>query len=84
MNNAVSATLAIVGGIITLAIVSVLVSRNAQTPQVFSAAGGALSNVIGAAVSPVTGAGVSGGSSSFGAFSPASLGGLIPTTFFGG
>jgi len=61
MNDAVSATLAIVGGVISLAIISVLVSRQAQTPQVLGAAGSALSGVIGAAVSPVTGSGAGGG-----------------------
>lgn len=47
--------LAIVTGIIGLAIVAVLVSRNAQTPQVVTGIGSALSNVITAAVRPVTG-----------------------------
>jgi hypothetical protein len=57
MNNMLSATLAIVGGVISLAIISVLVSRQAQTPQVLESAGGALGTVISAAVSPVTGHG---------------------------
>jgi len=64
----VTAILAIVGGVIGLAIVSVLVSKQAQTPTVLSSAGGALSGVIAAAVSPVTGTGSgasSGGSSGF-------------------
>lgn len=55
MNNAVSAILAIVSGVITLAIISVLVSRNAKTGDVIGSAGTALSNVINAAVKPVTG-----------------------------
>jgi hypothetical protein len=46
-------------GIVSLlafvAIVSVLVSRKAQTPQVIQAAGSALGNDLGVAVSPVTG-----------------------------
>jgi len=57
MNDLGGAALAIVGGVITLAIVSVLVSRNAQTGSVISSAGGALSSVIGAAVAPVSGTG---------------------------
>lgn len=55
MNNAINAVLAIVGGVIGLAIVSVLIAPRAQTGKVLTAAGGALSSVIGAAVSPVTG-----------------------------
>lgn len=76
MNSAVSAVLAIVGGIITLAIVSVLISKNAQTPQVLGAAGGALSGVIAAAVSPVTGTG-SGASPGSGGGSSGNFGGLL-------
>ena len=45
----------IVGLIAAIAIVSVLVSRNAQTPQVIQSAGSALGNNVGVAVSPVTG-----------------------------
>ena len=44
--------LAIVG----LGVVSVLVSKNAQTPQVIQSAGSAFSNALGVAESPVTGA----------------------------
>jgi hypothetical protein len=46
----------IAGGVIAVAIIAVLVSRNAQTPQVFGAAGSAFSNVLSAATGPVTGA----------------------------
>lgn len=53
--------IAIVGGVIGLAVISVLVSRQAQTPTVLSAAGSALANVVNAAVSPVTGATASTG-----------------------
>jgi PRD1 phage membrane DNA delivery len=52
---------AVISGILGLAIVAVLVSRNAQTPAVLSGAGSALANVIAAATGPVTGNG-SGGS----------------------
>ena len=51
----VTGLLAIVGGVLGLAIISVLVSPKAQTSSVLTASGGALSTVIGAAVSPVTG-----------------------------
>jgi hypothetical protein len=44
--------LAIVG----LGVVSVLVSKKAQTPQVIQSAGSAFSNALGVAESPVTGA----------------------------
>jgi hypothetical protein len=55
--HAVAAGLAAVFG---LAIVAVLVSKNAQTGSVLTSGGTALAQVIQAAVSPVT-----GGSSSF-------------------
>jgi hypothetical protein len=55
--------IAIAGGIIGLAALAVLVSRNAQTPQVFTAAGNAFSSIIGAAVAPVTSSGGGFGSS---------------------
>jgi PRD1 phage membrane DNA delivery len=42
--------------IVTLGIVSVLVSKKAQTPQVIQSAGSAFSNAMGVAESPVTGA----------------------------
>jgi hypothetical protein len=42
--------------IVTVAIVSVVVSKKAQTPQVIQAAGSAFSNALGVAESPVTGA----------------------------
>jgi hypothetical protein len=48
--------LGIVGLIVAVAIVSVLVSKKAQTPQVIQAAGSALGNNLGVAESPVTGA----------------------------
>jgi hypothetical protein len=45
----------VVGGIITLAMLAVAVSKNAQTASVIQGAGTALSSVIGAAVAPVSG-----------------------------
>lgn len=53
--NAGAATVTVVGLIVGVAIVAVLVSQKAQTPQVFQSVGGALAGVIGAAVSPITG-----------------------------
>lgn len=44
---------AAVGGVIALAIVAVIVSKQAQTPSVITSAGQALAGVIGAAVSPL-------------------------------
>lgn len=46
----------IAAGVIGVAILSVLVSRRAQTPAVLGAAGSAFSNVLSAATGPVTGA----------------------------
>lgn len=42
----------IFGGILTIAVVSVVVSRKSQTPEAISAFGGALSSVVSAAVNP--------------------------------
>ena len=41
--------------IVTLGMISVVVSKKAQTPQVIQAAGSAFSNAMGVAESPVTG-----------------------------
>jgi PRD1 phage membrane DNA delivery len=48
------ATVTVIASVIGLAIIAVLVSKNAQTPQVLQGAGSALSNIIGAAVGPVS------------------------------
>ena len=48
--------LSVIAGVIGLAIVAVVVSKQAQTPAVLSSAGSALAGVIGAAVSPVANA----------------------------
>ena len=66
------AAVAIVSGIIGLAIIAVLVSTNAQTGTVISQTGGALSSIINAAVSPVAGSssngfGAAAGTALFGA-----------------
>lgn len=67
MNSTVSAVVTIATAIVGLAILAVLVSKNANTSGVIGAAGDAFSRSIGAAVSPITGAGFGGG---FGNFSP--------------
>lgn len=46
------AALAIFGGIVTIAIVSVIVGRNSVAPQAIQATGGALAQIVQAAVSP--------------------------------
>lgn len=61
MNNFMGQLVVVLTAIIGVAMVAVLVSKNAQTPQVINSAGGALSQFLGVAVSPVTGGG-SGGS----------------------
>jgi hypothetical protein len=55
MGNFAPAVVGVIAGIIGLAIVAVVVSKNAQTPQVLQQAGSALASVIGAAVAPVAG-----------------------------
>lgn len=47
---------ALAGLIVAVALVSVLVSKNAQTPQVIQAAGSAFGNNLAVAEAPVTGA----------------------------
>lgn len=77
MNNAISAALAIVGGIIGLAIVAVIVSPRAQTSSVVTSTGGALSNVITAAVAPVS----QGGSIGSNSFTMPAFGGALGGLF---
>lgn len=55
--NTITEMLVTIGtAIVGLAIVSVLVSKKAQTPQVIQASGSAFSNALAVAESPVTGA----------------------------
>ena len=54
--NILEPIVTIAAGVIGVAIIAVLVSKNAQTPQVLGAAGSAFSNVLSAATGPVTGA----------------------------
>jgi hypothetical protein len=66
LNSAVTAIVTIATAIIGLAIISVLVSKNANTAGLFAAGGGALAQDIGAAVAPVSGGGFAlGGLGSF-------------------
>lgn len=69
MEDLAKVALAIFGGTITLAIISVIVSPQAQTATVINSTSGALSNVIKAATSPVQ------SGASFG--SPANVGGAL-------
>lgn len=62
-DKALGTLAAIIGGVITIAIVAVIVSKNAQTSQVLTGAGSALSSVIGAAVGPVSGSNTTGSGS---------------------
>ena len=55
--DAVAAVVTVITAIIGIAIVAVLVSKNAQTAGVLQAGGSALSGIINAAVSPVSGGG---------------------------
>jgi hypothetical protein len=52
MNSTLQAGLAVVAAVIGLAVVAVFVSKNSQTPAVFTAAGSSLAQVIAAAVNP--------------------------------
>lgn len=56
MSQLTEMIITIATAIVGLAIVSVLVSKNAQTPAVIQASGSAFSNALGVAESPVTGA----------------------------
>jgi hypothetical protein len=71
MNNIGPTFIAVVSGIIGLAIIAVLVAQKAQTSTVVQGVGTALSSIIGAAVSPVTG----GGGNQFGSAGSAFPGG---------
>lgn len=66
MNEMWTSIVTIATAIVGIAILAVLVSRNAQTPQVIGAATQGFATDIAAAVSPVTGAGFGGSSFSGG------------------
>ena len=66
MNELTASVLTVATALVGVAILAVLVSRQAQTPQVISAAAGGFAQDIYAAVSPVSGG---GGGFGFGGFS---------------
>lgn len=55
MNNFWEGVVSIATAIVGVALLAVLVSKNAQTPQVISAGGNAFSNALRAATGPVSG-----------------------------
>lgn len=61
MKNVIGGVVTIATAIVGIAILAVLVSRNANTAGVIKSAGDAFSKSIGAAVAPVTGGVYSGG-----------------------
>jgi hypothetical protein len=61
----VSSVVTVLTAIVGVAIVAVLVSRNANTAGVIQSAGSAFAADLAAAVSPVTGGGFSGGGVSY-------------------
>lgn len=66
MDRITEAGVTILMGVIGVAILAVLVSKNAQTGQVLTSFGQAFSGILGTAVSPVTGTGITGGIGSIG------------------
>jgi hypothetical protein len=77
-DNFMNTIAAIATSIIGVAIVAVIVSKNAQTGSVISAAGQAFEGILGVAVSPVTG-GSSGGSSGGGGGGSSSTSSILST-----
>lgn len=69
-DNLMTGVVTIVLGILGVATLAVIFSKNANTAGVIGAGGGALAQDIGAAVSPITGAGIGGGIGGF-SFAPA-------------
>ena len=57
MSEITSGIVTVLLAIIGVAIIAVLVSKQAQTPQVLSAGGSAVGGILNAAISPVTGTG---------------------------
>jgi hypothetical protein len=53
MDEAVKVAVGIFTGFVTLAIISVIISRQSQTPQVIQAVSSAVANIVAAAVNPV-------------------------------
>ena len=69
-DSLITAVVSILMAIVGVAIIAVLVSKNANTTGVISAGGSAFSGALGTALSPVTGGGgfgsFTGGGASFG------------------
>ncbi len=63
-SNFMGQLVVVLTGIIGVAMLAVLVSKNSNTSGVINSGGNALSNFLGVAVSPVTGGGGGGGVSS--------------------
>lgn len=63
MNNAMGEVVTIATAIVGVAILAVLVSKNAQTGTVLTSAGTAFATMLGAATAPVTGQSMSLGTS---------------------
>lgn len=57
MNNMMTGIVTILVAVIGVAMLATLVSKNAQTPQVLKAGGGAFAEILKAATGPVSGGG---------------------------
>lgn len=68
MDNAIAGIVTVATAIVGVAILAVLVSKNAQTPQVFQAAGAALAQDLTAAEGPVSGSSGMSLNTNFGSF----------------
>lgn len=55
MDQLVTALVSILTAVVGVAMLSVIVSKNSQTPEVLTAGGNAFGNILGIAVGPVTG-----------------------------
>jgi len=71
----ISSVVTVATAIVGLAIIAVLVSKNANTSGVLSAGGSAFSNALSAAEAPVT------GSTGFSSFSPLNVSGVAPAGY---
>lgn len=75
MNNLTEMLITIATGVIGLATIAVLVSRNANTSGVIRESGNAFSRILSTAVSPVSGGGMGGAGLSLGSFNNSPFGG---------
>ena len=60
MSDIASSAVTVILAIIVVALIAVLVSKNANTGGVLSSGGSALSGLLGAATGPITGSGFTG------------------------